>query len=199
MKNNVLEMNFEKIVNCNAEIAKWNYWDQEHLDVVHGGYTSSDMLYESKNFLFKIDGVKIPLVPFLKSNTPIFMVQHDEKTLFTFALQFGVLSKTTITMEPINREKCKVKMNYKFFLNGWRKILKPILKKLIPIWNEKVWLEDLPVKLRRQKMIDLNFKDFYGLPNRKEDRVYKGNIKTELPLKRPKESIRDQHPLKKIN
>ena len=199
MKNNILEMNFEKIADCNAEVAKWNYWDQEHLDVVHKGYTYSNLLYESKNFLFKVDGVQVPFIPFLKSNTPIFMVQHDEKTLFTFAIQFGILSKTTITIEPINREKCKINMNYKFFLSGWKKILKPILKKLIPIWNERVWSEDLPVKLRRQKMIDLNFKDFYGLPDRMEDRVFKGEIKTELPLKRPKDSLRDKHPFKKIN
>ena len=31
---------------------------------------------------------------------------------------------------------------------------------MVPKWNEKVWKEDYPIKIRRQKVIDLNFKDF---------------------------------------
>ena len=41
-KNNILEVEISKTVNCSREIAKWNYWDHEHLDVVHGGYKSED-------------------------------------------------------------------------------------------------------------------------------------------------------------
>ena len=74
---------------------------------------------------------------------------------------------------------------------------KTYLKKLIPIWNEKVWLEDLPVKLRRQKVLDMNFKDFTGLPNNIEEREIKSNYKLKLPISRPKNSSRDRHPLKK--
>ena len=72
-----------------------------------------------------------------------------------------------------------------------------ILKKLIPVWNETVWNEDLPIKLRRQKVIDMNFKDFIGLPKDLKDRKYDGPIKFTLPIRRPKKSSRDLHPLKK--
>ena len=88
-------------------------------------------------------------------------------------------------------------MNYKFYLSGWRAILRPLLKRLIPIWNEKVWQEDLPVKLRRQKVIDMGFKDFWGLPNKVEDRKPNKTFKLNLPIPRPKNSSRDRHPLKK--
>ena len=119
MKEKVLEVSINKEINCSAEVAWWNYWDHEHLDVVHGGYKKSDVLYESKNFVFGVADIKIPFIPFLtNANTPIFEVQNDDKTFYTFAIQFGVLSKTTITINPIERSKCKINMNYKFYLNG---------------------------------------------------------------------------------
>ena len=195
----ILELEFNKTINCSKEVAKWNYWDHEHLDVVHGGYKKSDILYDDKNFMFRVDEVKVPKIPFLSSTTPIFSVQHDDDTIYTFALQFSVLSKTTVKISSIEKNMCKITMNYKFYLNGWRKIFKPILKRLIPIWNEKVWLEDLPVKLRRQKVLDMNFKDFSGLPENIEERKSTSDHKLKLPISRPKNSSRDQHPLRKNN
>ena len=131
-KKNILEVDIIKDVDCSSNVAFWNYWDHEHLDVVHDGYNESNILYDSKNFLFRIDSISIPLIPFIKSTTPIFMVQHNDKTLYSFACQFGILSKTTIKIESLERAKCSIHMNYKFYLNGWRKILRPLLKKMIP-------------------------------------------------------------------
>ena len=125
------------------------------------------------------------------------MVQHDENTTITYAIQFGVLSKTTITIRSLEKSKCKINMNYQFHLKGWKKILKPILNKLIPIWNERVWLEDYPIKIRRQKVLNMNFKDFVGLPKDIKDRVSQEyNKEFKLPIPRPKNSTRDKHPLK---
>ena len=198
MNKNILEISIIKEINCSKEVAFWNYWDHEHLDIIHNNYKKSDILYDDKNFLFRIDEIKIPLIPFLKLNTPIFMVQHDENTLYTYALQFGIVSKTTITIISTGVAKCKINMNYKFHLEGWKRLLKPILKKLIPIWNERVWEEDFPVKIRRQKVLNMNFKDFVGLPDKFEDRI-NNNKKNylKLPIPRPKNSTRDLHPLKK--
>ena len=192
----LLELNFKKEISCSADVAWWNYWDHEHLDVVHEGYKKSDIMYDKNNFLFRVDQIKIPLIPILSFKTPIFMVQHNENTLYTFAIQFGVTSKTTISIFPINKKKCEIKMNYKFYLEGWKIILKPILKRLIPKWNEKVWIEDFNVKIRRQKVLDMNFKDFVGLPKNTLDRVEPNEIyKLNLPIPRPKKSTRDKHPL----
>ena len=196
-KNNVLEVEISKKVNCSREIAKWNYWDHEHLDVIHGGYKSVDNLYDADNFCFSYSRVKIPVIPFLSATTPLFLVQHDEFTQFTYAIQFGVVSRTTIKIEEITKDSCKITMNYKFHLNGWKKILRPILKYLIPIWNQKVWLEDLPVKLRRQKILEMGHKDFIGLPSDISLRKNHEIKKTKLPIPRPRNSSRDQHPLSK--
>ena len=132
MKKEILEISIDKTIDCSKEVAQWNYWDHEHLDVIHKSYNTSDILYEKNNFLFRVDLIKIPFVPFIHFTTPIFMVQHDEDTTITYAIQFGVLSKTTITIKSISKTKCEINMNYKFHLNGWKKILKPILRKLIP-------------------------------------------------------------------
>ena len=193
---NILEIEINKEIDCSSEVAKWNYWDHEHLDVIHGGYEEVDILYDSNNFAFGISTLKIPVIPFLTAKSPLFLVQHDKNTQFTFASQFGVLSRTTIKVESVTRNSCKIVMNYKFYLNGWRIILKPILKRLIPVWNEKVWQEDLPVKLRRQKVIDMGFKDFWGLPKEINERNFNGDIEFKLPIPRPKNSTRDRHPLK---
>jgi hypothetical protein len=198
MGKEILEVNIKKIIECSREVAFWNYWDHEHLDVVHDGYKKSDILYDNSNYLFRLDLIKIPLIPFLKFMTPIFMVQHDEETLITYAVQFGVLSKTTISIKTLEKSKCEINMNYKFYLNGWRIILRPFLNKMIPVWNEKVWKEDYPVKIRRQKILDMGFKDFYGLPKEIENRIKtNGERKFKLPIARPKNSTRDQHPLRK--
>ena len=168
-KNNVLEVEIRKNINCSKDVALWNYWDHEHLDVVHDGYKESDILYDNNNFMFRVDNIKIPF-PFIKLQTPLFMVQHDENTLYVYAIQMGIISKTSITIKSLTTSSCEITMNYKFYLNGWRKILKPFLKIMIPKWNEKVWLEDLPIKIRRQKVLDMNFKDFKGLPEKINER-----------------------------
>jgi hypothetical protein len=84
-------------------------------------------------------------------------------------------------------------MRYQFDLKGWRIILKPVLKQLIPIWNQRVWDEDLPVKLRRQKVLRHNFKDFVGLPKKIKDRVNDEPINLNLPVRRLENSSRDKH------
>ena len=49
----IIEVSIKKKVNCSKDVAFWNYWDHEHLDVVHKGYKKSDIMYDSKNFLFR--------------------------------------------------------------------------------------------------------------------------------------------------
>ena len=56
---NILEIEVQKEIKCSKEVALWNYWDHEHLDVVHDGYRKSNILYD-KNFMFRLDEIKIP-------------------------------------------------------------------------------------------------------------------------------------------
>ena len=54
-------------------------------------------------------------------------------------------------------------------------------------------------KIRRQKILDMNFKDFVGLPEKITDRTNNSKKEFKLPIPRPKNSTRDQHPLRKDN
>ena len=194
----IVELEVNKEINCSKEVAQWNYWDCEHVDVVHSGYKSSHILHIKDNHMFGIHSIKIPLLPFISTTTPIFMVQDNEDEQYSFTILFGVVSRTTITIKSLERSKCAITMNYKFYCNGWRKIFKPFIKYLMPIWNERVWQEDYNIKIRRQKMLDMNFKDFTGLPKDLNDRILNDfkERKLKLPIPRPRNSSRDRHPLK---
>ena len=58
----IVELEIKKEINCSKEVAQWNYWDCEHVDIVHSGYSSSDILYERDNYMYGIHKVKIPLL-----------------------------------------------------------------------------------------------------------------------------------------
>ena len=60
-KNNILEIEFLKKIECSKEVALWNYWDHEHLDVIHDGYKESDILYD-KNTIKIIDNLRLKIV-----------------------------------------------------------------------------------------------------------------------------------------
>ena len=123
----VLEVDINKEINCSKDVALWNYWDHEHLDIVHEGYQQSDILYDKKNFLFRVDKIKVPAVPFLKFTTPIFMVQDTSEVLIVYAIQMGIISKTTITIKKTDLK----------FVNGLNhcidKCRKRVMRHLAPI------------------------------------------------------------------
>lgn len=188
-----VEVEISRSVDASAAVAWWNYWDHEHIDVVHGGYKRSDILYERDNYLFRIDSIRIPIFSFIPINTVIFQVQHSEDTMYCYCVQFGVLSLSSFRIRETAKDRCELTMNYKFFLSGWSVILEPFLKWMIPIWNAKVWDEDMPLKLRRQKVLRMNFKDFTGLPKELERRVNDEPLQIRRPVPRPKNSTRDRH------
>jgi len=193
---NILEITIKKNINCTRDVAFWNYWDHEHLDVIHHGFAEPHILYKDKNFMYRVDAIKIPYLPFIKISTPMFMVQHNDNTLYTYATQLGIDSRNKITINDIGVQKCEIIMNYKFLLKRWHLPFKNLLKRIFLKWNERVWNEDYPVKIRRQKVLNMNFKDFVGLPNNILDRKSQVKIyKLSLPIRRLKNSTRDRHPL----
>ena len=185
---NKFEMIFKKEINCSASVAFWNYWDQEHLEHIHDGYEKFKIIYEDKDLIFSVREVILPLIK-LKITTPIFMKQLDKNNLIAFGIIFGVLSETKVFINDIGHDKCSIKVTYKFYLNGWQKLLRPLLKYLTKKWFQKVWEEDFVLKTRRQKVLRYNFKDFVGLPKKIKDRTNNDEYILKLPLARPKNSL----------
>jgi hypothetical protein len=190
----ILDKTFKRNVNVSKAVVLWNYFDHLHLDVVHRGYEAANILYEKDNYYLMHFKVKAPVIPFFCFRFPAFGFMQDEDTYIIYSFQFGIISKVGITVKELKKDYCEIVMNYKFDLTGFKVILYPILNLLIGKWNEEVWLEDLPVKLRRQMVLRMGFKDFYGLPDKVEDRFYSDAIEINLPIKRPRHSTRDRHP-----
>ena len=185
----ILNITFKMKVNCSANVCLWNHWDGDHLNYVHQGiYNETEIFYEDDRVVLFYHRMKIPLIPFVKISTVDMTVLKDKNTVCTYGFQFGIPSLSTATYKDIGKDKCSVSVNYKFKFSGLQILLYPLIKFLLPRWNDRTWDEDLPVKLRRQKVKRLNFKDFKGLPNNIKDRKFSGSVNFKLPISRLKKS-----------
>ena len=181
----ILDVTFKRKVNCSANVCKWNHWDHEHLHYTHKSfYKKTQIFYEDDRVVFVWHEMHVPLIPFLNVSTYDLTVLKDNNTVVTYGFQFGVPSCSTATYKDISKDKCSVEVNYKFQFTGMLILLYPLIKLMIPKWNERTWNEDLPLKLRRQKVKRMNFKDFKGLPKKVKDRKFSGKIDFKLPITR---------------
>ena len=185
----VVERDFTREVDAAAAAVWWNYWDHEHLVVVHKNYTDAKILYEDQRMATLLLTYKLPVFSWIKSQSLNVMIKKDEETIRAINTGFlGIPVVTTIKVIEDRRDHCIIKINYRFFLMGWKQVLEPFMNVMIPRWNERVWQEDLPLKLRRSKMLRWGFKDFYGLPDKIEDRSHEGEIKfIRIPLSKLRE------------
>ena len=185
----ILSSTFKRKVNCSASVCLWNHWDGDHINYTHKGiYSESEIFYEDDRVILFFHSLKVPLIPFLKINTIDMTVLKDKNTVCTYGFQFGIPSLSTAKYKDIAKDKCLVEVNYKFKFSGLKILLYPLIKYLIPKWNERTWNEDLPLKLRRQKVKRMNFKDYRGLPNKIKDRKFNGQIDFKLPISRLRKS-----------
>lgn len=167
------------------DVAQWNYMDPEHLQVVHSGYSDVQILFEDGHNSLTRTRVKIPIVPFVRLNTVMFVSFLDSRTQVTYSQQFGIWSRTTIKCIEVAPSETLIEMTYEFELVGWKTIFAPYLRRGIPKWNKRVWDEDLPLKLRRQWVLDNGFRDFQGFS---QIQTPAKNNSFLLPLARPVDS-----------
>ena len=193
----LLDVTFKRKVNCCAKVCLWNHWDQDHINYVHKGfYTETEIFYEDDRVVLTYHRLKIPFLPFLIINTVDLQVLKDRNTVCTYGFQFGIPSLSTASYKDIGKDKCQVTVNYKFRFSGIQIFFYPLIKFLVPRWNDRTWKEDLPLKLRRQKVLRMNFKDYRGLPDKIKDRKFSGIIDFKLPISRLKkiENKLKKHP-----
>ena len=181
----ILDVTFKRKVNCSANVCKWNHWDHDHINYIHKGiYKEAEIFYEDDRVVLFFHKMRIPMIPFLTVNTLDMTALKDKNTVVTYGFQLGIPSLSTAKYKDIAKDKCLVEVNYKFKFTGLQILLYPLIKFLIPKWNRRTWLEDLPIKLRRQKLKRMNFKDFKGLPRKMKDRKFTGPIDFKLPISR---------------
>ena len=185
----IVEREFKREIAASAAAVLWNYWDHEHLYVVHKNYLNAFVVYEDQRMAVYLLTFRLPIFYFFTSESLNIQVQVDPETIKVFNMGlFGVPSYITITVKEEKKDFCLLTMNYKFILRGWRTILAPFLPAMMAKWNQMVWNEDYPVKMRRHRVMRLGFKDFTGLPHKIEDRYFDGKMDLELPVKRHKKS-----------
>ena len=193
----ILDITFKRKVNCSANICKWNHWDHDHINYTHKNiYNESQIFYEDDRVVLCYHKIKIPFIPFFSIGTIDFTALKDKNTIVTYGFQYGIPSLSTAKYKEISKDKCLVEVNYKFKFYGFKILFYPLVKFLIPRWNDRTWEEDLPLKLRRQKIKRMNFKDFKGLPKKIKDRKFSGEIDFKLPIKRLRKSdnLLSKHP-----
>ncbi|HEY9787940.1 MAG TPA: hypothetical protein V6D17_21305 [Candidatus Obscuribacterales bacterium] len=189
----VLERNFENKIDVAAGVVMWNHWDHEHLTVVHKNYTDCKLLHETDDTIVQLVSYRVPIFSFLISHSMGTVVltkrEGNGGTMQQFNLGFlGIPSITTIDIIDDGVDHCTVRTNYKFLLHGWKVLLAPLLYKMMEKWNRQVWLEDLPLKLRRHKVLRAGFQDFIGMPEKVADRHDDRAIECRIPLPRPADS-----------
>ena len=183
----VVEFNFERTIKASYDAVMWNYWDHEHLYIVHEDYTNAKVFFEDKKLAATFLDFKIPIFSFLTSRSLNIMYLQNANTIKVFNIGFlNMVSETTIHIQELSKDNCKLTMNYKFYLKGLQKILSPFLERMVSKWNEKVWEEDYNLKIRRTKLLNLGFQDYKG--------IVKKDIKAKkfsIPIKR--------HPFSPVN
>ena len=182
----LVQREFVRQVACSEAVGWWNQWDHEHTLVVHGeSWLDGKLLYEDERTCIAFVTIRVPVFSFLTSTAMNVNLKYYAHTMYTINLGlFGIPSITKITIREDPPDHITHHTTYTFFLRGWRRLLAPLLSPMIARWNARVWEEDLPLKLRRQKMLRHGFRDFVGMPEKVADRRCDGLLECRLPIKR---------------
>lgn len=190
-------MSIEKVEDCSLATATWNYWDLEHSPFIHSGFEKSQVLYDCPEATVLWVEIRLPFLRFLKSGGMHVLVRASEHEFIAFSKFFGAASRTTYTLSPAENGRTRYRIEYLIDLNGWRRLLRPLLPGLLRRWNDRVWDEDVPLRRRREMVMRWGFKDFSGLPERLEDRRRDRTPPVKIPLARAGGSPTNAHPLRR--
>ena len=60
----ILEHEIIRELDASREVVFWNYWDHEHLYVVHRNYTSANVVYDNNRVALFLLDYKLPVFNF---------------------------------------------------------------------------------------------------------------------------------------
>jgi hypothetical protein len=199
LKNRIYSISIDNEVEASVECCKWNSWDGDHLSHVHGSYSEPKFLYEDKNFGVFRDEMVIPIFK-IPISVMAFVAQATDDTIISYTQIIGILANNTIKFEKLNESRTRINTTYRFEVPWFLGFLGPMLCRMAKSHNAKIWLEDLPLKLRRQQALNLGFVDYKGLPKRlSHRRLSATEKKSNGPLKRLNRGSTDAHPFAKQN
>lgn len=181
----IIKFKISRIVNVSKYVALWNTWDHEHLPYVHNQFGKSTIIHEDSNSVFIKTKMKIPFLPFFINSLHTLTNLDNNDVLVIDTLPLGIIVKLKMQYIALKPKKTKLINYYEMDLPFIFYPFKNFIIKMITKWNRVNWMEDLPLKMRRQLALDYGFKDFFG-----NDHKQKNNLrKLTLPLPRLKDSI----------
>ena len=207
MSPKILKITLNRRAKCSPDINIWNIFDNEHPPFMHGkrengdGLDPSFVLFEKDNFNVTLDTQKMPFMSFIKRQSVMFhYADLETNTVYQYSTFHGILIAQMYSaneckgLDPkINEVFSDFKINIAFYLVGWKKILAPLINWYASKWIAQTWEEDLVMKERRFKFINLGFQDMKGLPRNVSERI--GITQSlNLPLPKAQVSMLD-HPL----
>ena len=110
----VIEIDCYNEADCSAAVGIWNYWDHEHVTVVHNGFKEATILYEDDSVVITRMAMRIPILSFLSTSSLITMYREDDNTLIVCNVMVGLPVVSTIRVTEDRKDRSKYHMNYKF-------------------------------------------------------------------------------------
>lgn len=197
-------LNIRLIRHSNAapELNVWNIFDAEHAPFMHGkrktgeGMDPSYILFENDEMNVTLDTQRLPVLSFIRYRSIMVHIATSDHSVVQYSSFFGVPIVQKYSAIPNTGNPALGKTRYTieivFYLTGFWKPLAPLIKKYVTFWLGNTWVEDLVMKERREKFLELGFKDMAGLPREVSERNSRQQ-KLKLPLPRVLSEV-DEHP-----
>ncbi len=178
----VLFSRCEKEMDCSKEVVIWNYFDHEHVVGTHYKYYDKfNIVAEKDDWTLVERFYKLPIIG-LKTSSYGFMYLENPNLIRSIQFgKIGLVLDQTIHLTDLGPDRCLVATEYRLKAPFFFKLAAPLWKKITDRWFINTWDEDAPMRLRRQKVWNLGFRDFVGI-----DYVNQKKPQPEgIPSKRP--------------
>jgi hypothetical protein len=198
MSHKLLKIRLERFSKASPDINVWNIFDSEHPPYMHGkrkngeGMDPSYMLYEDDKMNVTLDTQRLPVLSFIRYRSTMVHIATPDNAVLQYSSFFGVPTFQKYSASQTSDGRTKYEIEVVFYLTGFWKLLAPIIRKYVTYWLGNTWKEDLVMKERRHKFLELGFRDMRGMPDKVSERS--GRVqKLKLPLPRIKDDV-DDHP-----
>jgi hypothetical protein len=170
----------EKEMDCSKEVVIWNYFDHQHVVGTHFKYYSRYKITAEQNEWCLVERFyRLPIIK-LKTSSYGFMFLENPNVIRSYQFgKLGLVVDQTIHLEDRGPNRCLVASEYRLEAPAFMKPLEPLWKRITARWFINTWDEDAPMRIRRQQVWNLGFRDFVGV-----DYI---NQKTAQPADVPKD------------
>jgi hypothetical protein len=186
----------EKEMDCSKEIVIWNYFDHQHVVGTHFKYYSRYKILAEQNEWSLVERFyRLPIIG-LKTSSHGFMYLENPNLIRSYQFgKLGLVVDQSIELKDLGPDRCLVISEYRLEAPAFLKVLEPLWQKITERWFINTWVEDAPMRLRRQKVWKLGFRNFVGIDYINRKTAKPGNLPAERPypveLPVPKRSPQD--------